>query len=148
MEEAALNYFRIWNTRSGAALVPLFAVDGTLRDWDIAVSGAGALGAVSSSPRDQRAVRRCRACHNVPPLLPPPPPLFSPPAAVGEANDKIFAAVPAISIEVLHVHVSEATRTAVCEILVHLGDGSSLKVADVIQFDPSLKITALRAYKG
>ena len=69
-------------------------------------------------------------------------------AAVGEANGKIFAAVPAISIEVLAVHVSEATRTAVCEILVHLGDGTVLKVADVIEFDPALKIKALRAYKG
>ena len=85
--------------------------EGTLRDWDVSVEGA---------------------------------------AAVGEANAKIFAAVPAISIEVLSIHVCEGTRTAVCEILVHLGDAgkTSLKVADVIVFNDELKIVALRAYKG
>lgn len=111
MEAAARAYFQTWNTRSGAALVPLFAPDGMLRDWDVEVFGA---------------------------------------EAVGEANAKIFAAVPQISIEVLHVHVSEATRTAVCEILVHLGDAAKtvLKVADVITFNAALQIVALRAYKG
>lgn len=72
-------------------------------------------------------------------------------AAVGAANANIFANVPAISIDVLNVHVSEATRTAVCEILVHLNDGSgtTLKVADVIEFAPgSHLISSLRAYKG
>ena len=85
--------------------------EGTLRDWDVSVEGA---------------------------------------AAVGEANAKIFAAVPTISIEVLSVHVCEGTRTAVCEILVHLGDAgkTTLKVADVIAFNDALKIVALRAYKG
>jgi hypothetical protein len=84
---------------------------GTLRDWDVEVSGA---------------------------------------AAVGAANGKIFAAVPTISIEVLAIHVCVPTRTAVCEILVHLNDAAktSLKVADVITFDAALKIVALRAYKG
>ena len=69
-------------------------------------------------------------------------------AAVGAANAKIFAAVPGIRIEVLHVHVSEATRTATCEILVHVNE-AVLRVCDVIHFAPgSLLIAALRAYKG
>ena len=72
-------------------------------------------------------------------------------AAVGAANANIFAAVPSISIDVLSVHVSEATRTAVCEIIVNLNDGTgtTLKVVDVIEFAPgSLLIASLRAYKG
>ena len=70
-------------------------------------------------------------------------------AAVAAANAKIFAAVPAIRIEVLHVHVAEATRTATCEILVHVNPETILKVCDVISFAPgSLLIAALRAYKG
>ena len=157
MEGAARTYFETWNNRDGDALIPLFAPEvralprgnattrkhagyygrhplklraallthhahthththtpfpqGSLRDWDIEVSGA---------------------------------------AAVGAANGKIFAAVPTISIEVLAIHVCEPTRTAVCEILVHLNDAAktSLKVADVITFDAALKIVALRAYKG
>ena len=72
-------------------------------------------------------------------------------AAVAAANGAIFAAVPAIRIEVLAVHCDEAARVATCEILVHLHDaaGTVLKVCDVIQFAPgSLLIDALRAYKG
>ena len=156
LEGAARTYFEIWNNRDGDALIPLFAPEvrafprqkiprgklarehagyygtlsnyelrshppcththtpfpqGSLRDWDIEVSGA---------------------------------------AAVGAANGKIFAAVPTISIEVLAIHVCEPTRTAVCEILVHLGDAAktALKVADVITFDAAKKIVSLRAYKG
>ena len=102
MEAATRNYFEVWNQRDGAALVPLFAPEGTLRDWDIAVSGA---------------------------------------EAVGEANGNIFKAVPKISIEVLSVHASEATRTAVAEILVHINDDAKtvLKVADIIEFDAQLR---------
>lgn len=44
MEAATHNYFKTWNLRDGAALVPLFAPEGTLRDWDISVSGAEAVG--------------------------------------------------------------------------------------------------------
>ena len=69
--------------------------------------------------------------------------------AVAEANGKIFAAVPGIRIEVLHVHVAEAARVATCEILVHVSAETVLKVCDVIAFAPdSLLIAHLRAYKG
>lgn len=69
--------------------------------------------------------------------------------AVAAANGNIFAAVPGIRIEVLHVHVAEAARVATCEILVHLPDATALKVCDVIAFAPdSLLIASLRAYKG
>ena len=71
---------------------------------------------------------------------------------IGEANAKIFAAVPAIKIEVLSVAVAEAARRATCEILVHINDEAKtvLKVADVIDFEaaPSLLFSGLRAYKG
>jgi len=68
---------------------------------------------------------------------------------VAAANGNIFAAVPGIRIEVLHVHVAEAARVATCEILVHLPDATVLKVCDVIAFAPdSLLIASLRAYKG
>ena len=70
--------------------------------------------------------------------------------AVVAANAKIFAAVPGIKIEVLTVHVSAATRTAACEILVKLnnGKGDELKVVDIISFDGQGKILSVRAYKG
>jgi hypothetical protein len=57
MEEACKNYFAVWNSHDGAAVGALFTPDGSLRDWDIEVSGA---------------------------------------AAVGEANAKIFEAVPKV----------------------------------------------------
>ena len=62
----------------------------------------------------------------------------------------IFAAVPGIKIEVLHVHVSVATSTAACEILVKLNNAKAeeLKVVDIITFDKEGLITAVRAYKG
>lgn len=49
---------------------------------------------------------------------------------VAAANGKIFAAVPGIAIEVLRIHVSSATTTAVAEILVKLNNaaGDVLKV--------------------
>merc|ERR1712110_299294 len=67
---------------------------------------------------------------------------------VGKANGGIFEAVPAIKIEVLAKHVAGTTVAA--EILVHLNNDSKevLKVVDVIDFDESGKIKALRAYKG
>ena len=111
METATRAYFTAWNTHSASAVAACFTSTGTLRDWDVAVAGA---------------------------------------EAVGEANGKIFAAVPGIHIEVLSVHVSETTHTATAEILVHLNDDAKtvLKVADVIQFDGAGKIEALRASKG
>ena len=57
MEEACRNYFAVWNSHDGAAVGALFTPDGSLRDWDIEVSGA---------------------------------------SAVGEANTKIFEAVPKV----------------------------------------------------
>ena len=71
-------------------------------------------------------------------------------AAVGEANAKIFAAVPNIKIEVLHVHVAPASRTATAEIIVHVNNEAkeTLKVADVITFAGDGKIESVRAYKG
>ena len=70
--------------------------------------------------------------------------------AVVRANGKIFAAVPKIVIDVLTVHVSEHTTSAICEILVRLNNAKDevLKVVDVITFDAAGKITAVRAYKG
>ena len=70
--------------------------------------------------------------------------------AVAKANAQIFADVPGIKIEVLTVHVSAATRTAACEILVKLnnGKGDELKVVDIISFDAQGKILSVRAYKG
>ena len=50
----------------------------------------------------------------------------------------------------LTIHVSEATTTAACEILVKLNNGSTgaaseLKVVDVITFDSAGKIKSIRA---
>jgi len=111
MDAAARHYFDVWNMHSAEGVAALFAAEGTLRDWDVSVSGA---------------------------------------AAVGAANGSIFAAVPNIKISVEDVFVDEAKRTAVAEILVALNDadGTVLKVVDVIQFDESGLIKALRAYKG
>lgn len=69
---------------------------------------------------------------------------------VAEANGGIFKAVPGISIEVLQVHVSEASSTATCEILVKLNNDADeiLKVCDVITFDAAGAIKSVRAYKG
>lgn len=71
-------------------------------------------------------------------------------AEVGAANGKIFAAVPKIQIDVLTVHVSEATRAATAEIIVNVNNEAkeTLKVADVIEFGEDLKIKSVRAYKG
>ena len=70
--------------------------------------------------------------------------------AVAEANGGIFAAVPKIEIEVLKLHVAEATRSVSAEILVKLNDeaGEVLKVVDVIEFTEGGKVSAVRAYKG
>jgi predicted ester cyclase len=43
LEQLARAYFDCWNTRDGAAVGRKFAADGTLRDWDISVSGAEAV---------------------------------------------------------------------------------------------------------
>ena len=69
---------------------------------------------------------------------------------VAAANGDIFKSVPKISIDVLTIHVSEHTKTALCEILVKLHNAKDevLKVADVITFNSEGKITAVRAYKG
>ena len=67
--------------------------------------------------------------------------------AVVKANGKIFTAVPNIRIEVLTIHVANETRTAACEIIVHLPKLSPLKVVDIISFRKG-KIQAVRAYKG
>lgn len=111
LEALARNYFAVWNTRDGAAVGACFAPTGKLRDWDIDVSGA---------------------------------------EAVGEANGGIFKAVPAIEITVEALVADAARASIACEILVHLHDADAtvLKVCDVISFDASGKITALRAYKG
>lgn len=55
--------------------------------------------------------------------------------------------------QVLKIHVSEASSSATCEILVHLpAPDEPLKVVDVIEYvganHGNLKIKALRAYKG
>ena len=111
LESLARAYFAVWNAHDVAAVAAKFAQDGSLRDWDIAVAGA---------------------------------------QAVGEANGNIFKAVPAISITVERIFADAAKSAVACEILVHLNDADKtvLKVTDVIEFDDSGLIKALRAYKG
>ncbi len=43
-ESLAPTYFATWNTRDGAAVGKHFSPDGSLRDWDVSVSGAEAVG--------------------------------------------------------------------------------------------------------
>ena len=104
-------YFRVWNSRVGADVAKLFEPTGTLRDWDISVSGS---------------------------------------KEVGDACDGIYKAVPNIKIDILKIHVAKETSSVAAEILVKLNDeaGTELKVTDVIEYSPSGKIVALRAYKG
>ena len=111
LEALARAYFECWNAHDVAAITSKFAEAGTLRDWDIAVAGA---------------------------------------QAVGEANGNIFKAVPGISLTVERIIADAAKSTVACEILVHLNDADKtvLKVTDVIEFDDSGLIKALRAYKG
>ena len=54
------------------------------------------------------------------------------------------------AVEVVTIHVSEATAAAACEILVKLNNGAvgaaqELKVVDVISFDGTGKIKSIRA---
>ena len=63
------------------------------------------------------------------------------------ANGGIFEAVPTISIDVLKVHVSESTLSAIAEIIVNMPD-DKLKVTDVITFDAAGLVVSVRAYKG
>ena len=67
--------------------------------------------------------------------------------ACGEANGKIFAAVPNIKIDVDKLHLSPETNTAVCECTVNVNDEgkTTLKVVDIIEFNADGKIKALRA---
>ena len=44
LEALARAYFDCWNTRDGAAVGRKFTPDGTLRDWDVSVAGAAAVG--------------------------------------------------------------------------------------------------------
>ena len=44
LEALARAYFDCWNARDGDAVGRKFAPDGTLRDWDISVAGAAAVG--------------------------------------------------------------------------------------------------------
>lgn len=43
-ESLARAYFDAWNTHSGESVAAKFDKDGSLRDWDISVSGAEAVG--------------------------------------------------------------------------------------------------------
>lgn len=67
-----------------------------------------------------------------------------------KANSAIFAAEPKIRIDVVTIHLSETTRTAVCEILVRLNNEKmkAMNVVKVLTFDEAGKIAAVRAYKG
>jgi hypothetical protein len=60
IESLARSYFEIWNTHDGAAVAGSFAEEGTLRDWDISVSGAKSVGeanqVISDNHRDSRAL--------------------------------------------------------------------------------------------
>ncbi len=49
MEEACKTYFSTWNSHDGAAVAALFTPDGSLRDWDIEVSGAAAVGEANAN---------------------------------------------------------------------------------------------------
>lgn len=44
LTELTTQYFQVWNTHSGSDVGALFTESGTLRDWDIEVQGAQAVG--------------------------------------------------------------------------------------------------------
>ena len=70
--------------------------------------------------------------------------------AVTNANGEIWRSAPRIRIEVVTIHASEHTSSALAEILVHVGDAAltELRVIDVLTFDQSGQISSVRAYKG
>ena len=51
MESKVIEYFNVWNTHSGDAVAALFAPDGMLRDWDVEVNGALAVGEANAKVR-------------------------------------------------------------------------------------------------
>ncbi len=62
----------------------------------------------------------------------------------------IFKAVPAIKAEILNIFpsTSDLGPVAACELHIVVSAEETLKVLDVIQYDSSGKIKAVRAYKG
>ena len=140
----AFEYFRVWNTHDVSALESLLAEDATLRDWDIHKSGAGAIAAANGgifaalpNIQSERVLYLvcvtgpvCNEHHQV---------------RLAETCSRLPHAV-----EVVTIHVSEATAAAACEILVKLNNGAAgaaqeLKVVDVISFDGTGKIKSIRA---
>ena len=64
------------------------------------------------------------------------------------ANKKIFDDVPGIRAEIINLHLSDKSNTAVAEIIVHLSEKEKLKVVDVLTFDQDGLIKSIRAYQG
>ena len=159
------------NAHDASAVAALFTPTGTLRDWDIEVHGAAAVGEANGKivrrmrladtwRNAQYSLRRARLrtrrwrtrrCGARPSVRAATPPFSHPPRGADRTPPPAqFAAVPNIKIEVLHVHVAAATRTATAEIIVHVNNEAkeTLKVADVITFAADGKIESVRAYKG
>ena len=69
---------------------------------------------------------------------------------VAAATGHLFEAEPKISIDIQAIHVSDATKTAICEIMVRLHNAKEKvqKVAKLLTFDGAGKIAHVHAYKG
>jgi hypothetical protein len=157
-ESLARTYFDVWNTRDGAAVGKLFAPDGSLRDWDVAVSGAAAVGDANGGifkavpgieiTVEQIVVDAPRAvavCEILVHLHDEAATVLKVRARVlvGEegaaargAAGRRMATVPESAGVLTHAYAR--TRAA-----------TTVQVADVIQFDAETGlIKALRAYKG
>lgn len=67
-------------------------------------------------------------------------------AAVLATNEKLFASVSALEARPLTIHL--AGRTTITELEVWVDGKLAVLVADVIDFDASGQISAVRAYRG
>lgn len=124
--QAVTAYFNAFNRHDAEAVRDLFAPNGELRDWNI-----------------HAKVCRLQSMWNVRNVH-----FFQGGNAVREAVGAIFLDVPEINCEILQVHVFPENLVAVAEIKIELGQGQSILVADVIEFDKNSQIISLRAYKG
>ncbi|GAB5372982.1 hypothetical protein AAMO2058_001711000 [Amorphochlora amoebiformis] len=119
LTEAAETYFKVWNTHDVKELAKCFIEkDAMLTDWDIQKDEKYKNGYVMGTDN------------------------------VVAANGGIFKNVPTIKIEPKRILVDTKESSAVCEILVHIGDQEKtvLQVVDVIDFDSDYKIKRVRAY--
>ena len=70
--------------------------------------------------------------------------------SVVRAAGAIFEAEPKISTEIVTIHEADATKSAICEIAIHLNNAASkmMKGVMILTFDDAGKIEAVRAYKS